>query len=1481
MSEAQERAIGICLGASNVKIVELAREPGGAVSIVRRLVRNHESNPRRVFRELVDELALGSYELGVLTGRKFRGIVNAASITEAEAIEQALALMRVRGAEGVGANVLVSLGAESFIAYMLTADGHISSIETGNKCASGTGEFFKQQIRRMDISTAEAVRLATDSEEYAVSGRCSVFCKSDCTHALNKGVPIGRVTAGLCQMMAEKVVDLLEKSDRKDVIAVGGVTANRVVMDRLRARVDRLVIPEDAECFEALGAAYHALVGRVRLGLGPAGEGLFRERATSFTFLPPIRTAAGSVDFKPSNRGAAEQGDRCVVGLDVGSTTTKSVVLRLRDDSILASIYLRTNGDPVGASRRCYREMASQLEGVELEIVGLGVTGSGRYIAGLHAGTDEVINEIVAHATGAAHFDPRVDTIFEIGGQDAKYTHLTNAVPSDYAMNEACSAGTGSFLEESAQESLGIDYREIERIALLGERPPNFNDQCAAFISSDIKTATHEGIGREDVVAGLVYSICMNYTNRVKGQRPVGDTIFMQGGVCYNRAVPLAMANLIERRIVVPPDPGLIGAFGVALEVKNRIAAGLTAERRFDVRELADREIGYGRSFRCKGGKDRCDRGCEIAMTIVGGRRIPFGGACNRYYNRRHRIANDTAELDLVRRRQETNFSARRREAPRARPARRGRGVEAPIRVGLSRSYLVNTYHTLFHTFFTELGCAVVLADRVDPDGVKKRRSSFCYPGEIAHGFFQDLLKKDPDFIFLPKVMSQQVKNAVHTARERQSTCVLLQSEAYYLRSTFKNVAKRAELIAPILDFAGGLDAQPCVETFVSVARQLGRSRRQGLRAYRRAVDAQLGVVRQVKAMGRRALAELERTPERTAVVVFGRSYNAFASEANMGIPTKFASRGVMTIPWDALPFEGESCDDEMCWAVGQELLKAAAFVERHPQLFGAWVTNFSCGPDSFLVGYFRDIMKTKPSLTLELDSHTADAGVNTRVEAFLDIVQRYRSLGTPRLAPRPFTPARMRFGDRGVPIYVTSDGEEVSFLDRERVHLLIPSMGELGSEILAAAFNGIGVRSDPVPVYTFEDLKLGRANASCKECLPLQLVVGGLLQYLERRTDEDELLAYFMPFTPGNCRFPQYRVFIDSIIEKRQLRNVTQFSLNAEKGYSYKAFGTKERIAVLKAFIVSDVMEDIRNALAVLAVDREEAARVFDAQWARVVAVFADWTLDRLEAVLDDVSAVLRRVPLERPLSEARKVALVGEIFVRRDYFSAAELMDRLIANGIVVKKAHFFEWLQYVDAIIKRGIYEPNFSLVDKVNFEAKVMLQHRYEKQLKSILARSGLYEYEVVDLPKIFEYGTNFFDVRFRGESMLVVGGFFKDILHGYHGLVNIGPFACMPTRVIESVMSSEATLDVKRRLDGASGGGAHADGLEGVVELPILTIETDGNPMPQILEARIEAFCLQVDRLHGQLEEHRRNHPTPAPAPSLVARAARALGSSRV
>ena len=542
-------SLGICAGASSVSMV-LVDSADSKIEILKSISLNHEGNPAQTVVKGLQELGCTENIPAAVTGRKFRYLLDLPTISEPQALENALAYENF---VKEGYRTVLSAGGETFMAYLLDKDGRVETVHTGNKCASGTGEFLVQQLGRMGL-TLDDMSSMQECEPHKVSGRCSVFCKSDCTHALNKGVEKDAVVAGLARMMAGKCVELLRKLPAEKVALIGNCSQNKFMVSELRREIPDLLLPEHGQCFEALGAALWAKDnGRI---LARDCSSIIRKGDTVFTFLPALENFTDSVKFHDNTQAEFIPGNRLALGLDVGSTTTKGVLLDLERTEIVASCYLRTDGDPIGASRKVYAELAAQIPaGTVAEV--MGVTGSGRNIAGLHAGTDGVINEITAHATAAVHYDPEVDTIFEIGGQDAKYTWLKNSVPCDYAMNEACSAGTGSFLEESAKETLGITVTDIAGVAFKGRNPPNFNDQCAAFIGSDLKLAAQEGVPLEDMVAGLVYSICINYSNRVKGNRTVGQKIFMQGGVCYNKAVPTAMAALTGQEIIVPPHPGL------------------------------------------------------------------------------------------------------------------------------------------------------------------------------------------------------------------------------------------------------------------------------------------------------------------------------------------------------------------------------------------------------------------------------------------------------------------------------------------------------------------------------------------------------------------------------------------------------------------------------------------------------------------------------------------------------------------------------------------------------------------------------------------------------------------------------------------------------------------------------------------------------------------------------------------------------------
>jgi predicted CoA-substrate-specific enzyme activase len=1454
------KALGLGLGASTVSVVQLEQDPNLKTNptgeknprVIDFSLHPHEGDPKQTLLDVFGKIDLESIDRIAATGRKFRKFVNLSSIPEPQAVE--FAYPYVKPAD-IDCPAVVSAGGETFMVYALDHSGRISNVITGNKCASGTGEFFLQQLRRMNVSLDEAAQWAAVEEAHHVSGRCSVFCKSDCTHATNKGIPRSQVAAGLCKMMASKILELLKKVDPKNIMIVGGTARNRMMIEYLQQEIPGLIIPIEAPYFEALGAALWALENETAPYPG-LSELLLTEVAT-FDNLSPLEEYTDQVEFKTLATGRIQRQDTCILGLDVGSTTTKAVLMRNSDNAMLASVYLRTDSDPVGASRKCYHAILEQVkqevEPSEISITGLGVCGSGRQIAGLHALTDGVINEIIAHAAAAVFFDPQVDTIFEIGGQDAKYTYITNAVASDYAMNEACSAGTGSFLEESALETLGVKMEDIAGIAIKGQRPPNFNDQCAAFIASDIKNAIHDGVAREDIVAGLVYSICMNYSNRVKGNRPVGEKVFMQGGVCYNKAVPLAMASLVGIPIIVPPEPGLMGAFGVALEVKKRIDSGLMKSEHFDLQTLVDRDVTYKKPFVCAGGKEKCDRRCEIAMIEIEGKKYPFGGACNRYYNLRHKVSYDIQNLDLVRLRQDLIFNKYGATQP-------GNDLIKPRgSIGFNRSFLVNSYYPLYSNFFTELGFDIVMPDNSSQQGIDQQNASFCYPVELAHGFFYSLLNAEspPDYIFLPHFKAIPAENDTLSSNQSQ-VCPLVQGETFYLQTTFRKKIEALKrrgtlLLAPLIDLSEDLAAarQPLVKTAV----QMGIKRQDAGRAFEKALQQQKKCLAEMKAVGRQTLATLESDPQKFAIILFSRPYNGFVEEAHMGIPHKFASRGITVIPLDFLDLEEEHSKRHMYWGMGKRILKAARLVERHPQLFGTYITNFSCGPDSFMVGYFRDIMGRKPSLTLELDSHTADAGLETRVEAFLDIVQAYRHLVAQNqivAKKKTFIAARTALNN-GLASVITSKGEVLPMTD-PRVTVLLPSMGKYGAEALAAVLRGSGLNAKAHRPSDEAVLKLGRANTTCKECLPLILTTGTLLSYINNGKRDDEVLVYFFATGSGPCRFGQYYIFMEDLVKRLEIPDVALFTLSSEN--SYVGMGEDFERRGWWGVIVSDVIEDIRSMLLTSAKDPEAAMAVLEQEWHKILKEIESGDYDRLEHQLTQTADRFRSLALRRPPQSVPVITLAGEIFVRRDALSRQYLTERLAKMGFATVCSPVAEWVLYCNYMVDEGLNPEDMSIMEKVKLKIRNKFQARYEKRIKSILSTSGLVQAEPLDMNTIIDNASPYISRDLPGEAILTIGSSLTEVVSHSCGVIAIGPFGCMPNRLSEAILNE--TMNSKDKMATEPENKLLRSVLADIDELPFLAIESDGSPFPQLINAKLETFCLRAERLHQRILTAQKN-----------------------
>ena len=960
---------GIELGSVSLKWARRLADGRLCADVVR-----HEGNALDAARRLGLDRALADGGRAVVTGRATSAAFDLPYRSEVECIERALDHHAIRP------DVVLALGGETFVLYTLRG-GRVRNIASSSRCGAGSGEFVRQQLDRMGLSLEEGLRAAEAGRHVRLSTRCSVHCKSDATHRLNKKeCEPADIARTLVEDLAEKVAALVRLADwpAGEIVLAGGLVHNVPFVRALERRLprSRLALVEHGAALEAFGAALLAadaardgtvrpLVTSPGLAAGVAGE------------VAPLGRAAGRLDFRAgAPRPRVVPGAEYVLGVDAGSTTTKAVLLAVAEGAIVASAYLRTHGNPVAAAQRCAASLRRELAGVGFEIVAAATTGSGRKIASVLLGGCLDVNEIMAHGRAAVEEAPGVDTVLEIGGQDAKFIALEGGAPVDYAMNEGCSAGTGSFLEEAVGTDLGFPVEAISEVAESSARPLSFGERCAAYINSESRCALHQGSETRDVVAGMVYSIAKNYLARVVGARRIGANVLFQGGVALNRSVGLALAALLERTIVVPRHPELMGCVGAALLARDRLRDGTLERSSYDLARIEEARVEEQSAFRCAG----CDSGCEIRRISLGGGQVfPFGGACTLHERTRSPRRAAPRGVDLVAQRNAIVFEG---------AARSGEPGAARGTVGVPRCLTAYTYFPFYRALLAGMGYRVVLSE-VSAEGVGASRAPTCHPCEIAHGAVRDLVERGVDHLFIPQVIDGPTRpEALHS--------YLCWNTAGIARSTGAAVSGAAErILAPTMGFSDALRGATSRE-MQDMARRLGVSRGTAARALRAARAAQRDATERCRDLGRAALGD----PDRPVVILCGRPYVVCSDDLNQRLPAMISERGYDVVSSDMLPPREGAVHARDVWHHTHHVENAVAQALARPRTYVVLVSTFSCAPDAVMSHVLRERLGDAVFCYLEIDAHTASGGFETRVEAFLDIVDEAERRGSAHPGP-------------------------------------------------------------------------------------------------------------------------------------------------------------------------------------------------------------------------------------------------------------------------------------------------------------------------------------------------------------------------------------------------------------------------------------------------------------------------------------------------
>ncbi|HAV42866.1 TPA: CoA activase [bacterium] len=1358
--------LGVDIGSISLKTVLLDDDN----SIIEDFYIRHKGDPLPLLIEkiksLPEDITVG------WTGTGTKGICSFLRVSPInEIIAQAIATYKLRKE----VKTIIEIGGSDSKLINLDDKGNILDFSTNTICAAGCGSFLDQQASRMELTIEEFSELALKSERPPrIAGRCSVFAKTDMIHLQQEAAPIEDIIAGLCFAFARNFRSVIGKG--KNIIPPisfqGGVASNKGMIRAFSEILGiDIIIPEH---FATMGAIGAALLAKDRINLKRINEFEIEEKAIG---LPPLSLIAPISEYRDKIKTYLLPKDRktkVYVGIDVGSVSTNVVAID-ENKSVVARRYLPTAGRPIDAVCQGLFEIGEEIaEGVE--VCGCGTTGSGRYMIADFVGGDIVKNEITAQARAAYDIDPEVDTIFEIGGQDSKYISLENGAVVDFEMNKVCAAGTGSFLEEQA-ERLGINIKEeFSDLAFSSNSPLALGERCTVFMETDIVSHQQRQAEKKDIVAGLAYSVVHNYLNRVVGSKKVGEKIFFQGGTAANLAVVSAFEKICTKRIFVPENHDVTGAIGVAIIVKESNIEK-TSFKGFD---LKNRKYLLS-SFECKA----CPNNCEIKkVSLENEASLFYGARCERYEVKAESSklkAQDSKIPDLFGEREDLLLNIYNKEAE-------GR------RIGIPMVLFFHEFFPFFKAFWTELGFNVISSERTNKGiihrGVESVPVDTCFPIKLTHGHILSLLEKDIDYLFLPSIINLQQTSPYFSESYH---CPYVQSIPYVASSTIGLKGHKVEVLQPIIRMR--YERKGFVRPLVDMGKALGISPVKVKKALNVAHEVQEEFRKRIKERGEEILSSLNNR----AIVIIARSYNGNDCGLNLELPRKLKELGVLSIPMDFLPLDSIDVAIDwpnMYWRSGQQILSACELVRGDERLFSIYLTNYGCGPDSFIANFFKQKMGEKPHLIIEIDEHSADVGVITRCEAFLDSIENAKK-------KKIEEQKRIR---------------TLTIEKGTRRKIFIPYMSD-HAYALKAAFEANGVDAEVMPESDEETLYWGRKYTLGHECFPAIVTTGDMVRQTKRRDFDSKESAFFMGGSSGPCRFGQYSMLQRFVLDDLGLNNVPIYAPNqARRFFEDLTIAGKdfERLA-WSSIVAIDILEKALRETRPYEKNKGETEKVYNKFVKRVYEAIKQ--RKDLLAVMEEAKEAFSKIDTFEKTKPI--IGLVGEFFVRANRFSNEDVILKVERLGGEVWSAPVFEWFLYRN--FRRNMHSllrNDYLCLLKTSI--KNLYQIREERRLSHVF-HGSLRGIEEPQTCEVLKFARPYIHHSFEGEAIMSIGKAVDFVRKGLCGIINAIPFTCMPGTIATAILKSVS---------------------EDNKGLPILSIAYDGLSSANT-DMRLEAFIHQA------------------------------------
>ena len=1347
-----------------MKAVLLDEEGGMAFSRYERHHAHTQETLARILREAREEL--GSCRVRcAITGSGGMGLGKAMDIPFAQEVVAVADALKARAPQ---TDVAIELGGED--AKIIYFTGGLEERMNG-VCAGGTGSFIDQMAALMQTDApglnAEA---ANYKEIYPIAARCGVFAKSDIQPLINDGATKADLAASVFQAVVNQTISGLAcgKPIRGHVAFLGGPLhflpeLRNSFIRTLRLTDETAIVPEDSHLFAALGAAMAAEDGESReldalidaLSRGVALTFELKRMEPLFLDEPDYRAFRERHARARVRRGElAEYAGPCFLGIDAGSTTTKLALIGAEGE-LLWSFYAGNQGNPIQTALDALRDLNGKIPDGAF-IARTCSTGYGEELLKSAFSLDEGEVETIAHVTAARFFDPEADCVLDIGGQDMKCIRLKNGSVDTILLNEACSSGCGSFLENFAV-SMGYTARAFAEAALFARNPLDLGTRCTVFMNSNVKQAQKEGADLQDISAGLAYSVIRNALFKViklADASDLGTHVVVQGGTFHNQAVLRAFEKIAGVEAVCPDIAGMMGAFGAALIARSHYTGEDTAMPPLsEVLELKWTTA----TTHCGG----CENRCMLTVnTFPGGRRHITGNRCERGLGKAAAAAEKGPNVSAYKLKRMFDYAPLEKEkAPRG-------------EIGIPRVLNIWENYPFWHTFFTDLGFSVRLSPvsgrKIYALGMESIPSeSECYPAKLAHGHVQWLINQGVKTVFHPSVFyeRQEVEGAPN-----HFNCPMVCAYPENLKNNVEDVTEgRVRYIRPFLAFT---DEKTAADRLVRLCREEWDIPAAEVRtAVHRAWEEQLRAREDVRAEGAKTLAWMERTG-RKGIILAGRPYHV-DPEIHHGIPEMISGYGlaVLTedcVPADFRPVRPVRVNDQ--WVYHSRLYTAAQFAASREDLELIQLNSFGCGLDAVTTDQVCEILEQSGKLytVLKIDEVNNLGAARIRVRSLLSAMRMREEQGIrPGAAPAPYV--RREF---------TKD------MFREKYTILAPNMSPIHFNLLKPIFDRHGYNVVFLKNEGRSAVDMGLKFVNNDACYPSIITVGQMMEAVLSGEYDVDHLALIMSQTGGCCRASNYVGFIRRALEKAGLPQIPVISLNFV-GLEQNS-GFKPTLPMLadagKALVLGDLL--MKCLYRVRPYEKEKgSADALHRKWEETIqAVMGGTRKYGYAAMCRDLVADFDALPIDEEARRPR-VGIVGEILVKYMPMANNHLVELLEQEGAEAVVPDFMDFVYY-------SMYNAQY----KADYLGKSRSGKTFSK-----IGISGLRSFcspaakalkaskrfrEPVPIEHIGELAHPFLSLGNQyGEGWFLCGEMAELLENGVPNIVCIQPFGCLPNHVV--------------------------------------------------------------------------------------------------